>query len=227
MPKILIVEDEQSIRMALEDDLSLEGYQVFGAEDGEQGCSMAKEKNFNLIILDIMLPKKNGFDVCKELRQAGIATPILVLTAKSEEIDKVLGLEIGADDYVTKPFSPRELLARVKAILRRTSGKQAGLNDYHFGDLEIDFDKYEAKKKGQVIHLTAYEFSLLHLFLENKNKVLSRDLILDKIWGDEVYVTPRTVDTHIANLRKKIEDDAATPRYIVGVRSVGYKFIYD
>ena len=227
MAKILVVEDEESIRMALEDDLSLEGFQVAGAADGEQGLQMAKENSYDLIILDLMLPRLNGTDVCKELRRADITTPIIMLTAKSQEIDKILGLELGADDYVTKPFSPRELLARVKAILRRTSGKQAGLNDYHFGDLEIDFDKYEAKKKGQVIHLTAYEFSLLHLFLENKNKVLSRDLILDKIWGDEVYVTPRTVDTHIANLRKKIEDDAATPRYIVGVRSVGYKFIYD
>ena len=223
MPKILVVEDEENIRMALEDDLTLEGFQVAGAADGIQGLQMAKDDDYDLIILDLMLPRLNGTDVCKELRRTNISTPIIMLTAKSQEIDKILGLELGADDYVTKPFSPRELLARIKAILRRTSGKQAELSYYQFGDLEINFDKYEAKKKGQVIHLTAYEFSLLHLFLENKNKVLSRDFILDKIWGEEVYVTPRTVDTHIANLRKKIENNPADPILIVGVRGIGYK----
>ena len=223
MPKILVVEDEENIRMALEDDLTLEGFQVAGAANGIQGLQMAKDDDYDLIILDLMLPRLNGTDVCKELRRTNISTPIIMLTAKSQEIDKILGLELGADDYVTKPFSPRELLARIKAILRRTSGKQAELSYYQFGDLEINFDKYEAKKKGQVIHLTAYEFSLLHLFLENKNKVLSRDFILDKIWGEEVYVTPRTVDTHIANLRKKIENNPADPILIVGVRGIGYK----
>ncbi len=146
METILIIEDEESISMALEDDLGLEGYEVAGAKDGLQGLSMAKEKGYDLIILDIMLPKMDGFEVCRQLREAGVGTPILMLTAKSQEIDKVLGLELGADDYVTKPFSPRELLARVKAILRRVKGSQKQLDAYRFGDVEIDFKKYEVKK---------------------------------------------------------------------------------
>lgn len=221
---ILVIEDEASIRMALEDDLTLEGYHVDGAGDGIQGLQMARENFYDLIILDLMLPRLNGTDVCKALRRENIYTPIIMLTARSQEIDKILGLELGADDYVTKPFSPRELLARIKAILRRTSEKPADACYYRFGDLEIDCNKYEAKKKGQLLHLTAYEFELLRLFFQNQNKVLNRDFILDAIWGEDVVVTPRTVDTHIANLRKKIEDDAAQPKYIVGVRAIGYIF---
>lgn len=224
MSKIFIIEDDENIRMALEDDLTLERYQVFTAEDGEQGFAMAKENQFDLIILDIMLPKMNGFEICKELRQAGIITPILMLSAKSQEIDKVLGLEIGADDYVTKPFSPRELIARVKALLRRSKQNETKEMVFSFGDIEIDFAKYEAKKGGQLLHLTAYEFAILHLFFKHRNKVLTRDFILDQIWGIEICVTTRTVDTHIANLRKKLEDDAGEPDYIIGVRGVGYKF---
>lgn len=227
MPKILVVEDEESIRMALEDDLTLEGYQVDGAADGELGLQMAKENSYDLIILDLMLPRLNGTDVCKALRLANIATPIIMLTAKSQEIDKILGLELGADDYVTKPFSPRELLARIKAVLRRSNLNLTELIHFRIGDLEIDFDKYEAKKRGQVVHLTAYEFELLRLFINNQNKVLDRDFILDEIWGEDIVVTPRTVDTHIANLRKKIEDDPAEPKLIVGIRGVGYKLIYE
>jgi DNA-binding response OmpR family regulator len=159
------------------------------------------------------------------LRQAKITTPILMLTAKSQEVDKVLGLELGADDYVTKPFSPRELLARVKALLRRANHNNSDCSSFHIGDLEIDFKKYEAKKAGEIIHLSALEFNLLHLFIQRKNEVLSRDLILDKIWGEDTYITIRTVDTHVAQLRKKIEDDPAIPKHIVGVRGVGYKFV--
>ena len=224
MPKILVIEDDENIRMALEDDLSLEGYQVISAEEGQQGFAMAKENQADLIILDIMLPKMNGFDVCRKLRQFGITTPILMLTAKSQEIDKVLGLEIGADDYVTKPFSPRELIARIKALLRRSKQNETNETLVSFGDIEIDFTKYEAKKGGRLVHLTAYEFAMLHLFFEHQDKVLTRDFILDEIWGKDIYVTPRTVDTHIANLRKKIEDNAAEPKFIVGIRGVGYKF---
>lgn len=227
MPKILVVEDDESIRMALLDDLSLEGYQVDEAADGEQGLQMARENSYDLMILDLMLPRLSGTDACKELRRANISTPIIMLTAKSQEIDKILGLELGADDYVTKPFSPRELLARIKAVLRRSNLKLTELHHFRIGDLEIDFDKYEAKKRGQVIHLTANEFGLLRLFVNNQNKVLNRDYILDEIWGEHVIVTPRTVDTHIANLRKKIEDDPTEPRFIVGVRGVGYKLICD
>lgn len=224
MEKILIVEDEESILMALTDDLSLEGYDVASAKDGLQGLEMAKEKAHDLIILDIMLPKMDGFEVCKQLRQAGVGTPILMLTAKSQEIDKVLGLELGADDYVTKPFSPRELLARVKAILRRVKGTRQQMDVYHFGDVEIDFKKYEVKKKGQPIYLTSLEFSLIDFLIKHKDQVLDRSAILDGVWGEEVYVLPKTVDTHIGHLRKKIEDNPANPRHIIGVRGMGYKF---
>jgi len=225
MEKILIIEDEESILMALTDDLALEGYEVASARDGLQGLSMAKEKGHDLIILDIMLPKMDGFEVCKQLRQAGVGTPILMLTAKSQEIDKVLGLELGADDYVTKPFSPRELLARVKAILRRVKATQEEFDIYNFGDVEIDFKKYEVKKKGQPVYLTSLEFSLIGFLIKHKDQVLDRSAILDGVWGQEVYVLPKTVDTHIGHLRKKIEDDPANPRHIIGVRGIGYKFI--
>ncbi len=224
MEKILIIEDEESILMALTDDLALEGYEVTSARDGLQGLAMAKEKAHDLIILDIMLPKMDGFEVCKQLRQAGVGTPILMLTAKSQEIDKVLGLELGADDYVTKPFSPRELLARVKAILRRVKGTRQELDVYRFGDVEIDFKKYEVKKKGQPVYLTSLEFSLIGFLIKHKDRVLDRSTILDGVWGEDVYVLPKTVDTHIGHLRKKIEDDPANPRHIIGVRGIGYKF---
>jgi DNA-binding response OmpR family regulator len=224
MEKILIIEDEESILMALADDLGLEGYEVASARDGLQGLEMAKEKAHDLVILDIMLPKMDGFEVCKQLRQAGVGTPILMLTAKSQEVDKVLGLELGADDYVTKPFSPRELLARVKAILRRVKTTQEEFDIYNFGDVEIDFKKYEVKKKGQPVYLTTLEFSLIGFLIKHKDQVLDRSAILDGVWGEDVYVLPKTVDTHIGHLRKKIEDDPANPKHIIGVRGVGYKF---
>ncbi|MHC4595118.1 MAG: response regulator transcription factor [Planctomycetota bacterium] len=224
MEKILIIEDEESILMALTDDLALEGYEVTSARDGLQGLSMAKEKAHDLVILDIMLPKMDGFEVCKQLRQAGVGTPILMLTAKSQEIDKVLGLELGADDYVTKPFSPRELLARVKAILRRVKTTREEFDIYHFGDVEIDFKKYEVKKKGQPVYLTTLEFSLIGFLIKHKDQAVDRSTILDGVWGEDVYVLPKTVDTHIGHLRKKIEDDPANPKHIIGVRGVGYKF---
>ncbi len=224
MAKILIIEDEEAILMALEDNLKLEGYEVKSAIDGEKGFSMAKEGRYDLIILDIMLPRMDGFEVCKQLRQCGIMTPILMLTAKGQEIDKVLGLELGADDYVTKPFSPRELLARVKALLRRAKLVQKAIDSYTFSDVEVDFKKYEAKKRGQQVFLTALEFSLLYFLIQNKGQVVTRDTILDEVWGRDVYIQPRTVDKHIAELRKKIEDDPARPEHIIGVRGVGYKF---
>ena len=227
MEKILIIEDEERILMGLEDNLRIEGYQVSSATDGLTGFTMAKEQGFDLIILDIMLPKMNGFEVCKRLRQVGITTPVLILTAKSQEVDKVLGLEIGADDYVTKPFSPRELIARVNAIIRRTKQTQQVIELYHFGDVDIDFKKYEAKKGGQPINLTALEYTLLNFLIKHEDQVLSRNSILDSVWGNTVYVYPRTVDTHIANLRKKIEDDPENPKFIIGVRSIGYKFKTD
>jgi DNA-binding response OmpR family regulator len=223
--KILIIEDEQSILMALSDDLGLEGYEVASAQDGLQGLEMAKQQRYDLIILDIMLPGMDGFEVCRRLRKTGVGTPVLMLTAKSQEVDKVLGLELGADDYVTKPFSPRELLARVKAILRRVKGTRKQMDVYHFGDVEVDFKKYEVKKKAQPVYLTSLEFSLLGFLIEHEGQPVERSTILDRVWGEDVYVLPKTVDTHIGHLRKKIEDDPANPRHILGIRGVGYKFI--
>ena len=223
MKKILVIEDEESILMALEDNLKLEGYSVAHAMDGKEGLKKAQTGDFDLIILDIMLPEIDGFEVCRQIRQQGYGVPILMLTAKSQEIDKVLGLELGADDYVTKPFSPRELLARVKALLRRTRPEPDTLEEVTFGDVAVDFKKYELKKGGNAIFLTALEFSLLKYLLANRGRVVKRDAILDQVWGD-VFIQPRTVDKHIAQLRKKIEDNPTEPRFILGVRSVGYKF---
>jgi DNA-binding response OmpR family regulator len=224
MTKILIIEDEESILMPLEDNLKLEGYEVSCARDGLEGLSMAVEHSFDLIVLDIMLPGMDGFEVCKRLRQGRVMTPILMLTAKSQEIDKVLGLELGADDYVTKPFSPRELLARIKAILRRGSALDRGVDFYRFDDIELDFVKYEARKKGRPVPLTALEFALLRFLVQNKGRVVHRNEVLDGVWGKDVYVDARTVDKHISLLRKKFEDDPQEPKYILGVRGIGYKF---
>jgi len=224
MTKILIVEDEESILMPLEDNLKLEGYEISCARDGLEGLSMAAEHPFDLIVLDIMLPKLDGFEVCKRLRQDRVMTPILMLTAKSQEIDKVLGLELGADDYVTKPFSSRELLARIKSILRRAKEPHRGIDFFRFDAIELDFVKYEAKKQGQPIPLTALEFALLHFLIQNKGHVVHRNEVLDSVWGKDVYVDARTVDKHISLLRKKFEDDPQEPKYILGVRGVGYKF---
>ncbi|MFQ6615152.1 MAG: response regulator transcription factor [Fidelibacterota bacterium] len=224
MQRILIIEDDESILMGLEDDLTLEGYEVLTATDGVTGLTMAKEKPLDLIILDIMLPGLDGFEVCKQIRGAQIVTPVLMLTARGQEVDKVLGLELGADDYVTKPFSPRELLARVRAIFRRVERTQQKVKLCRFGDVEVDFRKYEVKKGNRAVYLTSLEFALLRFFCDRKEEVLSRDMILDEVWGEDVYVTSRTVDTHVAHLRKKIEDNPAEPRHILGVRGVGYKF---
>jgi len=224
MNRILIVEDEESILMPLEDNLELEGYEVASARDGVEGLSMAAKGPYDLIVLDIMLPKLDGFEVCKRLRQDRVMTPILMLTAKSQEIDKILGLELGADDYLTKPFSPRELLARIKAILRRVKEPHRGIETCRFGDVEVDFTKYEAKKKGRPVPLTALEFALLHFLVQNKGRVVHRNEVLDNVWGKDVYVDARTVDKHISLLRRKFEDDPQEPEYILGVRGVGYKF---
>ena len=227
MKKILIIEDEESIRLALEDDFRLEDYDVEVASDGIEGLAKAKNPGIDLIILDIMLPGMNGFDICKKLRTQGIRTPIIMLTAKGQEIDRVVGLEIGADDYVTKPFSPRELQARVKAVLRRmeTEPDDAAENLFCSGGLEVDFRQYECRKNGKEVGLTAHEFELLKYLIQNRGRVINRDELLDEIWGKDVFIAPRTVDTHMANLRKKIEDDPSRPRLIISIRGVGYKFI--
>jgi DNA-binding response OmpR family regulator len=227
MPKeILIIEDETGILMSLKDEFESQGYVVHAAEDGEMGLDLARKKKPDLIILDIMLPVLDGYDVCKRLRMEGDRTPIIMLTVKDKEVDKVLGLELGADDYVTKPFSFAELTARVKAIFRRTEELIKDLTRYSFGKIDLDFEKYEAKKGGIRLDLTTLEFHMLKVFIENKGKVISRDDFLDRIWGeDNVSVSFRTVDSHIANIRKKIEDDQANPKHILSIRGVGYKFV--
>ena len=226
MPKkILIIEDDPGILLSLKDEFESEGYTDSTAEDGEKGLEIAKQQRPDLIILDIMLPVLDGYEVCKRLRMEGDTTPIIMLTVKDKEIDRVLGLELGADDYVTKPFSLRELMARVKSVLRRTEERTKDLTSYSFGQVELDFKKYEAKKKGKKLELTPLEFQMLKLFIQRKEQVVSRDDFLDKIWGeDNTYVSFRTVDSHIANIRKKIEDDPSNPKHIISIRGVGYKF---
>ncbi len=223
--KILVVEDEPGILVSLRDELESEGYTVHTAESGDKALEMAKGQGPDLIILDIMLPVLDGYEVCKRLRMEGDTTPIIMLTVKDKEVDKVLGLELGADDYVTKPFSLRELTSRVKAVFRRAEERTKDLANYSFGKIELDFRKYEATKKGKKLELTPLEFRMLKLFIEKKGRVISRDDFLDHIWGEEnVSVSFRTVDSHIANIRKKIEDDPSHPKHILSLRSVGYKF---
>jgi len=224
MDKILIVEDDKAILMGLKDDFEFEGYKVSIAFDGKQGLKQAMAQEFQLIVLDILLPELNGFEVCKKLREAKINTPILMLTAaKTDEMDKVMGLELGADDYVTKPIGSRELVARVKAILRRTRQKEDIVEIYKFSDISIDFKSHEVTKAGKKLHLTALEFKLIKFFIEHKGEVVTRDNILDETWDDAI-VSPRTIDPHIVHLRQKLEDDPANPEYIVSIRGVGYKF---
>ena len=224
MDKILIVEDDKAILMGLKDDLEFEGYKVSIAFDGKQGLKQAMDQEFQLIVLDILLPELNGFEVCKKLREAKVNTPILMLTAaRTEEMDKVMGLELGADDYVTKPIGSREMVARVKAILRRTRQKDEIEEIYKFSDISVDFKSYEVFKAGEKLHLTALEFKLLKFFIEHKGEVVTRDNILDETWGDAI-VSPRTIDPHIVHLRQKLEDDPVNPEYIVSIRGVGYKF---
>ena len=196
------------------------------ASDGAAGLERARSEKPDLVILDIMLPKLSGLEVCKTLRGEGFETPIIMLTARGQEIDKVVGLELGADDYVTKPFSIRELLARVRAILRRTEGAQeAPARRYRFSDVELDFEIYRAKRAGEALELSPREFELLRYLIERKGETVSRDQLLEDVWGYESYPSTRTVDTHIAKLRAKIGDSGSEPRYILTIHGVGYKFV--
>jgi DNA-binding response OmpR family regulator len=222
MTHILIVEDDPSIALALEDDLTLEGYQVSIARDGQDAVVRAREQDIDLILLDLMLPKKGGIEVCRELRRAGMRTPIIMLTAKAHEAEKVMGLDSGADDYVTKPFSPAELRARIKSLLRRTvSGAPA---TYRFGDVEADFERFELRRSGTVVHVTRIELKLLAAFVRHRGRVLSRAFLRDEVWGRNAFMTDRVIDTHVVNLRRKIEVDPADPQHVVSVRGVGYRF---
>jgi DNA-binding response OmpR family regulator len=224
--KILIIEDEEDLVKGLKLNLDDEGYEVSWALDGEEGLRKALEEFPDLIILDIMLPKMNGLDVCRELRHRKVGVPVLMLTAKGEEIDKVVGLEIGADDYLTKPFSIRELAARIKAHLRRE--KREGIkvpNIYAFGDVEIDFARFKISRKGKESNLTSLECEILKYFIAHNGEVVSRDILLDKIWGYERFPTTRTIDNHILKLRKKIEEDPSHPRHILSFYGEGYRFM--
>ena len=222
MTRILVIEDEPGIALGLETDLTLEGYDVEIARDGETGLRRAREGTFDLILLDVMLPRKDGFAICRELRRAGLPVAIIVLTAKSQEAEKVLGLELGADDYVTKPFSPLELRARIKAVLRRKSGETPEI--FRFGDVEVNFTRGEVRRAGVVIEVTAIEFRLLAAFIRLRGRVLTREQLLDEVWGRDSSPTDRVVDNHIMNLRRKVEATPDAPRYIVSLRGIGYRF---
>ena len=225
MTRILVVEDEPGIALGLEDDLRLEGWDVELMGDGLAASQRAREHSFDLILLDVMLPGKDGFDVCRELRKAGVQTPIIMMTAKAQEAEKVLGLDLGADDYVTKPFSPRELRARIRAALRRgaTPAPQPA-EVYCFGDIEVDAARCEVRRGGAVVETTATEFKVLTAFVRNRGRVLSRERLLDQAWGAGTFLTDRVVDNHIVALRRKIEPDPAEPKYLVSVRGLGYRF---
>jgi DNA-binding response OmpR family regulator len=219
---ILVVEDDAGIALGLEEDLSIEGYGVEVVRDGENAVRRAREGSFNLILLDVMLPAKDGFAVCRELRRGGLTTPIILLTARASEAEKVLGLQLGADDYLTKPFSPLELRARIQAVLRRTTGTTES-DTYRFGDVEVDFSRFELRRGGTVVAVTPVEFKLLGALIRSRGRVLSRQQLLDQVWSD-VNCGDRVVDTHVANLRKKIEPEPAAPRYLASVRGMGYRF---
>jgi len=221
LTKILIVEDDSDIALPLQDDLTLEGYEVEVVGDGETALRRLDEASFDLLLLDVMLPGVDGFDVCRQLRHSGSKVPIILLTAKVQEAEVVMGLEQGADDYVTKPFRPRELRARIKAVLRRTDDAP---RQVRFGDMEVDFERFELRRAGEPVALTPIEFKLLSTFVRNPGRVLSRQQLLDHVWGPTTYVTERVVDTHVGNLRKKIEPRPKQPRYVISVLGAGYRF---
>jgi len=222
MSRILIVEDEPDIALGLEGDLIVEGHEVEVVRDGETAARRGREPGWDLILLDVMLPRKDGFDVCRELRRALVQTPIILLTAKAQEAEKILGFESGADDYVTKPFSPRELRARIKAVLRRYS--PPGQDTYQFGDVEVDFGRGELRRHGNAVEVTPIEFKLLAAFIQRRGRVLSREQLLDAAWDRDTHVTDRAVDAHIVNLRRKIESHPAEPKFLLSVRGLGYRF---
>ncbi len=225
MKRILVIEDEPQMLLGLRDNLELEGYEVQTAADGEQGLIKAAAFNPDLVILDLMLPKKNGFDVCRELRDRSSSTSIVMLTARSAETDKVLGLELGADDYVTKPFSITELLARVRAVLRRTTTRPPTEDIVRIGDLEIDFKLHQARREKRRVEFTAREFELLRYFVQHRGKVVTREQILNEVWGYEEFPTTRTIDNFVAKLRQKIERAPHEPEHILTTHGSGYKFV--
>ena len=222
--RILVVEDEPTIATGLRDDLEIEGFAVEVAEDGTAALSRILEGKFDLILLDLMLPGMDGFAVCREARLKGDRTPIIMLTAKGQEVDKVVGLELGADDYITKPFGRHELFARIKAVLRRTRNGPEPSDVFRFGDVTVDIGRFEVSRQGAKIDLTAMEFKLLRAFLEHRGRVLTIDELLEEVWGRDAVLTDRVIYTHVNNLRNKLEENPQKPRFLIGVRGIGYRF---
>ena len=221
-PRVMVVEDEPSIALALKNDLTIEGYDVELHGDGDSASARARAGGFDLIVLDVMLPKKDGFAVCRELRRAGVSTPIIMLTARAQEAERVMGLELGADDYIGKPFSPLELCARIKAVLRRTQGARA--DTCRFGEVDVDFARGQAVRAGRRVDLTALEFKVLQVLIQAGGRLLSRAQIIDGVWGPGTAITDRVVDNHILNLRRKLETNPAQPRHLLNTRGMGYRF---
>ncbi len=227
MSRIIVIEDDRAILRGLKDNLEFESYEVLTATDGEQGYRLIREHHPDLIVLDLMIPKMDGYELCRKVRSEGIAVPILMLTARSEEMDRVHGLDIGADDYVTKPFSVPELLARIRAILRRAQPPTALPENLRFDDVFVDFTCFDARKAEQVLKLSRKEFGVLRLLAARAGQVVTRNEMLDEVWGHESYPTTRTVDNHIASLRSKLEDDPSKPRHLITVHGVGYKLVLE
>lgn len=224
--KILLVEDEPGLVMTLSDCLADEGYAISVAQDGETGLQKAKQEAFDLLILDVMLPRKNGFDVLRDLRQHSVQTPAIMLTARGQVIDKILGLKLGADDYLTKPFDMGELLARIEAILRRTpQPDQTTAEVYTFGDVRVDYRRAEVTRNGQPVELAAREYHLLRYLIEHREATISRDELLNEVWGYDAMPTTRTVDVHIGLLRQKLEPNPRHPQFILTIHGLGYKFV--
>lgn len=222
--RVLLVEDDPSIRAGLEMNLRVEGYETAAATDGEEALRRVRDENWDLILLDLMLPKVDGLEVLADLRQRGVATPVIVLSARGHEVDKVAALEMGADDYVSKPFGLAELLSRIKAVMRRGRVVSERASVYRFGNVEVDVERRLVTKDGHHVELTAKEFDLLQFFIQNAERVLSRDQLLDRVWAMHYEGTPRTVDNFIAQLRAKLEDVPERPRHFLTVRGVGYRF---
>ena len=225
MTKVLIIEDEPNMIVGLRDSCEYEGYEVSVARNGKEGLEKASNEKVDIILLDVMLPLMSGIDVCRTLRTRGIETPIVMLTARGQEMDKVVGLEVGADDYVTKPFSIKELLARIRAHLRRAAKEVVRLEGFTFGDVELNFKKYSARKSGQALDLSAREFEILHYLIRHRGEIVTRDQLLDEVWGYDSSPITRTIDNHIARLRQKIERDPSKPQHIITVHRLGYRFV--
>jgi len=223
--RILLCEDEPGLRLAVTDRLRAEGHEVETAPDGDEGLRRAIQENFDLLILDVMMPGRSGFDVVREVRQRGLATPILMLTARGEVVDRVVGLKLGADDYLTKPFAMAELVARVEARLRGSIARTAPRGGYRFGDVSVDFGSAEVTLAGEAVELSAKEFQLLRHFIEHRGQIQSRDDLLNGVWGVDAMPTARTVDVHVAGLRKKLERNPHVPQYILTLHGLGYKFV--